>query len=63
MRRIASPPTLAQQAGAPDPSQLGHQLHVLYDGAGLTARMDPDIASATRAAAETLTDVTSSSGG
>jgi AcrR family transcriptional regulator len=49
---------LAQQAGAPDPGQLGRQLHVLYDGAGLTARMDhdPDIAAATRAAVETLLD-------
>jgi AcrR family transcriptional regulator len=49
---------LAEQAGAPDPGQLGGQLHVLYDGAGLTARMDrdPDIAAATRAAVETLID-------
>jgi AcrR family transcriptional regulator len=49
---------LAKQAGAPDPGQLGRQLHVLYDGAGLTARMDhtPDIAAATRAAVETLLD-------
>ena len=47
---------LARDAGAPDPDQLGRQLHVLYDGAGLTARMDhdPDIATATRAAVETL---------
>jgi hypothetical protein len=49
---------LADQAGAPDPGQLGRQLHLLYDGAGLTARMDhaPDIAAATRAAVETLLD-------
>ena len=49
---------LAEEAGAPDPSQLGRQLHVLYDGAGLTMRMDhdPDIAAATRAAVETLLD-------
>ena len=47
---------LATQAGAPNPYQLGRQLHVLYDGAGLTARMDddPDIAAATRGAVETL---------
>jgi AcrR family transcriptional regulator len=47
---------LADEAGAPDPDQLGRQLHVLYDGAGLTARMDrdPDISAATRAAVETL---------
>jgi AcrR family transcriptional regulator len=49
---------LARQAGARDPGQLGRQLHVLYDGAGLTARMDrdPDIAVAIRAAVETLLD-------
>jgi AcrR family transcriptional regulator len=49
---------LAYEAGAPDPGQLGRQLHVLYDGAGLTARMDhdPDIAAATRAGVETLLD-------
>lgn len=49
---------LARNAGAPDPDQLGRQLHVLYDGAGLTARMDhdPDIAAATRAAVGTLLD-------
>jgi AcrR family transcriptional regulator len=49
---------LAQQAGAPDPGHLGRQLHVLYDGTGLTARMDhdPDIATATRTAVEALLD-------
>jgi len=49
---------LAKQAGAPDPGQLGRQLHVLYDGAGLTARMDhdPDVAAATRAAVQALLD-------
>ncbi len=49
---------LAEQAGAPDPGQLGRQLHVLYDGAGLTARMDrdPDIAATTHAAVESLLD-------
>jgi AcrR family transcriptional regulator len=49
---------LAEQAEAPDPDLLARQLHVLYDGAGLTARMDrdPDIAVATRAAVETLLD-------
>lgn len=51
---------LANEAGALDPGQLGRQLHVLYDGAGLTARMDhdPDIAAATRATVETLLDAT-----
>ena len=42
---------LAEQAGAPDPDGLGRQLHLLYDGAGLAARMDhhdPGIAPATR---------------
>jgi AcrR family transcriptional regulator len=47
---------LASQVGAADPVRLGRQLHVLYDGAGLTARMDhdADIALATRAAVEVL---------
>jgi AcrR family transcriptional regulator len=47
---------LARQAGATDASRLGQQLHVLYDGAGLTARMDrsPDTAAATRAVVEML---------
>jgi AcrR family transcriptional regulator len=49
---------LAGQAGAGDPLQLGRQLHVLYDGAALTARMDrdADIALAVRPAAEALLD-------
>jgi AcrR family transcriptional regulator len=49
---------LAGLAGAADPEQLGRQLHLLYDGAGLTARMDhdADIAVATRAAVEALLD-------
>jgi AcrR family transcriptional regulator len=49
---------LAGQAGAADPEQLGRQLHVLYDGAGLTARMDhdADIAIAIRSAVEVLLD-------
>jgi AcrR family transcriptional regulator len=49
---------LASQAGAVDPEQLGRQLHVLYDGAGLTARMDQDtnIAIATRGAVDVLLD-------
>ncbi len=47
---------LATQAGAANPGQLGRQLHLLYDGAGLTARMDhdPDIATATRSAVDVL---------
>jgi AcrR family transcriptional regulator len=49
---------LASEAGAPDPGPLGRQLHVVYDGAGLTARMDrdPGIASATRSAVQALLD-------
>jgi AcrR family transcriptional regulator len=50
---------LAEQAGAPDPVSLGCQLHLLYDGAGLAARMDhgdPGIAQPTRDAAEALLD-------
>jgi AcrR family transcriptional regulator len=50
---------LAEQAGAPDPVSLGRQLHLLYDGAGLAARMDhcdPGIGQPTRLAAEALID-------
>jgi AcrR family transcriptional regulator len=49
---------LAGQAGAPDPQALARQLHLLYDGSGLSARMDhdPSAAVAARAAAATLVD-------
>ena len=49
---------LAEQAGAPDPQALARQLHLLYDGSGLSARMDrdPSAAAAARAAAATLLD-------
>lgn len=49
---------LAEQAGARDPRKLARQLQVIYDGAGLAARMDrdPSIATTARAAAETLLD-------
>jgi len=49
---------LAEQAGAADPRKLARQLQVIYDGAGLAARMDrdPSIATTARAAAETLLD-------
>ena len=49
---------LAREAGAPDPEKLGRQLHMIYDGASLSARMDRDPSSsvAARAAAETLLD-------
>jgi AcrR family transcriptional regulator len=49
---------LASAAGAPDPAALGRRLHLLYDGASLSARMDrdPTVAADARAAAETLVD-------
>jgi AcrR family transcriptional regulator len=49
---------LAADAGAPDPDSLARQLHLIYDGAGTSARMDRDssIAIAARAAAQTLID-------
>jgi AcrR family transcriptional regulator len=50
---------LAEQAGAPDHARLGRQLHLLYDGAGLAARMDhrdPAIAPSARDAARALLD-------
>src|ERR1700722_8072961 len=49
---------LAADAGAPEPERLGRQLHMLYDGASLSARMDRDPAAALapRAAAATLLD-------
>jgi hypothetical protein len=47
---------LAQRAGASEPAGLGRQLHLLYDGAGLTMRMDhdPDIAKDVRRAVEVV---------
>jgi hypothetical protein len=50
---------LAELAGASDPVGLGRQLHLLYDGAGLAARMDhrdPGIAPSARNAAQVLLD-------
>jgi AcrR family transcriptional regulator len=49
---------LAEQAGVPEPPVLARQLHLLYDGAGQSARMDQDPAAATaaRTAAATLLD-------
>jgi AcrR family transcriptional regulator len=49
---------LAREAGAPKPEQLARQLHMVYDGAGLSMRMDHDrsAAAAARAAAEALLD-------
>jgi AcrR family transcriptional regulator len=50
--------TLAAEAGVADPDALARQLHQLYDGAGLSARMDHDPSAATtaRAAAAALLD-------
>jgi AcrR family transcriptional regulator len=49
---------LAGEAGAPDPAALARQLHLLYDGTGVAARMDHDPAAsvAARAAAAALLD-------
>ena len=49
---------LAREAGAPDPERLGRQLHMIYDGASLSARMDhdPSASVTARAAAEALLD-------
>ncbi len=49
---------LAAEAGAPDPGGLARQLHLIYDGASLSARMDhdPSAAVAARAAAAVLLD-------
>jgi AcrR family transcriptional regulator len=48
---------LAEQAGAADPANLGRQLHLVYDGAGLAGRMDHHdrgIAPSARDAAQAL---------
>jgi AcrR family transcriptional regulator len=49
---------LATQAGAPEPEVLARQLHLLYDGAGQSARLDRDsaAAAAARTAAAILLD-------
>lgn len=49
---------LAEQAGVPDPATLARRLHLLYDGAGVSARMDRDADAAleSRAAASVLVD-------
>ena len=49
---------LSGEAGADDPQWLGRQLHLLYDGASVSARMDhdPKAAAAARAMAEKLID-------
>jgi len=49
---------LAGAAGVAAPETLGRQLHMIYDGASLSAWMDhdPTAAAAARSAAETLLD-------
>jgi AcrR family transcriptional regulator len=49
---------LARAAGAAEPERLARQLHLLYDGAGLSARLDQsaDAAVCGRAAAAALLD-------
>jgi AcrR family transcriptional regulator len=49
---------LARDAGAANPARLARQLHLVYDGAGVAARMehDPSIARSARDAAEALLD-------
>nr|WP_237529100.1 hypothetical protein [Streptomyces sp. SID5469] len=49
---------LAREAGVADAEGLARQLHLLYDGAGISARMDRDPSAATtaRAAAAALFD-------
>jgi AcrR family transcriptional regulator len=49
---------LAEQAGVPEPGDLARQLHLIYDGGGLSARMDHDPSASmfSRKAAEILLD-------
>jgi hypothetical protein len=49
---------LAAEAGVVDPDALASQLQLIYDGAGLAARMDrsPTVRIASRAAAAALLD-------
>ncbi|MDQ1695137.1 MAG: hypothetical protein QOJ03_490 [Frankiaceae bacterium] len=49
---------LARDAGVAKPERLARQLHLVYDGAGVAARMDrdPSIARCARAAADALLD-------
>src|SRR3984957_18630649 len=56
---------LAREAGAPSPEALGRQLHMIYDGASLSDRMDhdPSASVAARAAAEALLDAALAAGG
>jgi AcrR family transcriptional regulator len=55
---------LAAEAGAPDSEALGRQLHMIYDGSSLSARMDrdPSAAVTARAAAAALLDAALAAG-
>ncbi len=57
--------SLAEEAGVPDPQALARQLHLLYDGSGVSARMDHDPAAATaaRSAAAVLLNAALASAG
>jgi AcrR family transcriptional regulator len=57
--------SLARSAGAIDPATLATQLQMLYDGAAVSARMDRNSRAAkkARAAAATLVDAATGSGG
>jgi AcrR family transcriptional regulator len=46
---------LAEQAGAREPAKLARELHVIYDGAGISARMDRDPSAAIGARATAVT--------
>jgi AcrR family transcriptional regulator len=56
---------LAREAGVADFEDLARQLHLLYDGAGVSARMDRDPSAATtaRAAAAALFDAAAKQAG
>jgi AcrR family transcriptional regulator len=54
---------LAREIGVPDPERLGRQLHMIYDGASLSARdHDPAVSATARAAAEALLDAAVAAG-
>jgi AcrR family transcriptional regulator len=56
---------LAREVGVSAPETLGRALHMIYDGASLSARMDhdPSASVVARAAAETLLDAALAAGG
>jgi AcrR family transcriptional regulator len=56
---------LSREAGVAAPETLGRKLHMVYDGASLSARMDrdPTASVVARSAAETLLDAALAAGG